>query len=181
MGIAQRNMVNQVRQYLQPTVQQSRRRLPHATTFQATYSPIYEAHLHHCPWILKDRSNLLYEHLHEKAGQRQEQGLCWSVIVPVAISKHKTVRSWAKRRVKTAFGEALALSGYHENGITLARAEGATEFDLKGSVRFMIHSNALTASKELIDQEVLKLVNFLSTQFVRRPREGASVIRKQAS
>lgn len=161
-GAAQRHFLKATRAKTQHAVNQSKVALPRSTTFLAAHSATYNPNMHILPWVMEDPSHLLYPHAQKAARVRAQEGLWWTIMAPMATSSKRIVRSWVRRRLATAFQEALLAKGYDVNGIFVGGTKNTIPADnLVGSLRLMANVKTVVASKSLIDSEIFKLVDHL--------------------
>ncbi|KAH6618591.1 hypothetical protein C7974DRAFT_33030 [Boeremia exigua] len=86
----------------------------HLTTFKVSYSPAYTNFiLNH---IAINPSHPLYISQARRQGEHKKEGLWWHATNGTDISKSGCVRTWARRRLRRAFVEALKARGYDETG-----------------------------------------------------------------
>ncbi|OAK98361.1 hypothetical protein IQ06DRAFT_350064 [Phaeosphaeriaceae sp. SRC1lsM3a] len=98
--------------------------------------------------IVADRLHPLNETQKRRAQARKKEGLWWHVTTGVDLSKSSCVRSWARRRLRTAFVEELQARGYNEDGTFDNLGAASTK---SSSIRLPIRGNSpnLTGSLRL--------------------------------
>jgi hypothetical protein len=111
--------------------------------------------------------------LHRKTKQyymaRERRGLWWVVTTGLQLGSKKTVRSWAARRTRQAFVEALRMRGFDSRGILTNIPGTPLEYDrlpkpvksgeLYGSLRIIPRKAAVTAGFDFIRQDAVQLVD----------------------
>lgn len=109
--------------------------------------------------------------------------LHWTVRTPLDLSKKATVRSWALRRVRVAFREALKEGGWQIDGSRIA-ADGQRR--LSGALAIHVHKDkaVIEASGQEVKkqclwvlQKVLKLQTGPTVERKRNAKEASSKVR----
>lgn len=83
-------------------------------TFKVSYSPEYNTFtIQH---VVADPSHPLHETQKRRQRERPKEGLWWHATTGADLSKSSCVRAWARRRLRNAVRDELALRGFDETG-----------------------------------------------------------------
>jgi hypothetical protein len=127
--------------------------------FKITYASLYKTFI--INHIISDPSHPLQEAQKRLSKERRKEGLWWHVTTGVDLNKSSCVRSWTRRRLRTAIVEELKSRGFDENGKLMHAKASASGIqpasiavsekytDLKGSLR--IHALAPVIPAKYVD------------------------------
>ncbi|KAH7398730.1 hypothetical protein DE146DRAFT_500644 [Phaeosphaeria sp. MPI-PUGE-AT-0046c] len=127
--------------------------------FKINYAPGYKTFVP--SRILLDRLHPLNETQKRRAQARIHEGLWWHVTAGVDLSKSSCVRSWARRRLRTAVVEEFQARGYNEDGTSNSLRAANTKTssirppipgettDLTGSLR--LHAQAALVQAKFVE------------------------------
>lgn len=141
-----------------------------AKFFRIQYSSDYKTFIPN--HVTADRMHPLNETQRRLQEARKKEGLWWHVTSGVELSKSSCVRSWARRRLRTAVLEELTARGFNQNGKSNSPGTSNTEtlrtppamhnpMDLTGSLRLHILAALLPAKFVDIKTEVGSIIDAL--------------------
>ena len=134
-------------------------------SFHCIYASKPTPSINYSPFVADDPGHILHERVKRRIAERDRNALWISVLPPLKVSQKATVRSWTKRRIAFALFEALKARGFDREGRVLADQndvnETATQPGLKGSLKVVINSEAVTRQWSDIQGDVGKLVESL--------------------
>ena len=128
--------------------------------------------------ILEDPEHVLYLPTKQRYNERPRDTLWWNISCN-QLKYKAVVRSWATRRIKKAFIEALYDMGLNEDG--QVRMDGAQKVSkgspgLTGTLQMKGHDGAITTTTEDVRQQMRLLVHALvegrETVALRNGRKG---------
>ncbi|OCK88374.1 uncharacterized protein K441DRAFT_485391, partial [Cenococcum geophilum 1.58] len=123
--------------------------------------------------ILSDPAHPLYISTLRRSKTADRSGLWWTAAGTFAVGKKRVVRSWAARRLRNAFVEALASRGFDRDGkriVESAKEDGKPmqaikrvdeRRNLTGTLRIQANPVILTVKFDAVKQEAGRLVDEL--------------------
>lgn len=148
--------------------------------------------------ILSDPAHPLYIATLRRSKTADRSGLWWTAAGTFALGKKRVVRSWAARRLRNAFVEALASRGFDRDGKRIVEsvkedrkrdgkanrtAQGSVMQDIKrvdgrgnltGTLRIQANPVILTVKFDAVKQEAGRLVDELVKIARKQGRKGIS-------
>jgi hypothetical protein len=140
--------------------------------FRIFYAPVYKTFiLNH---IVSDPSHPLQEAQKRLSRERKKEGLWWHVTTGVDLNKSSCVRSWTRRRLRTAIVEELKARGFDENGKLIHAKTSPSgnqpaqvvvpenSIDLKGGLRVHAQAAAIPAKYADIKTDIGQMIDILA-------------------
>ncbi|KAH7116935.1 hypothetical protein B0J11DRAFT_395646, partial [Dendryphion nanum] len=139
-------------------------------TFTVSHSTGYTSFAIH--YVLMDYSHPLHQHHMRIESTRQKTGLWWHITSNSTSAKKSTLRTWMRRRLRSAFGGELENRGITETGTILSTSGIRTpairalldkkeNVTLSGSIRLQVQPAMLTARYDEVKQETSALLDIL--------------------
>lgn len=151
---------------------------PAPTSFRPTYNQNHDPRLNYLIWQTDWVGHIFHDRTLRAARDRPRDCLWWTVAASLNISKKSAVRRWATRRISNAFRAALQEKGFDQEG--RVEENGLTDLrqDLRGSLRMDITARSLINERTVIETEMRRLVEQLSS--MKPPRQSAQSLSKES-
>jgi hypothetical protein len=139
--------------------------------FKVSYTPEYQTFI--VNYILSDGAHPLHEAQRRRSKERKKEGLWWHATTGVDLIKSACVRSWARRRLRSAVVEELRARGYDEYGKFINQSKflkgggkslnmpTGNSLDLKGSLRLHVQAPLLPAKYADVKAETGRLIDII--------------------
>ncbi|KAL5118960.1 hypothetical protein ACEQ8H_003089 [Pleosporales sp. CAS-2024a] len=162
--------------------------------FRFNYSTEYKTFV--TAFVLADPAHPLHETQKRRHRERKKEGLWWHVTTGNETSKSSCVRSWLRRRLRTAMVQELHARGYNENGMAIVPKEAAhsrdtnpqkppNQLSLLGGLRLHALSPLIPAKFVDVKAEVGKVIDVIRMGSGNRgsdnssPQKGARYVARQ--